>query len=67
MRRSRALLDRAGVPYRYVDLEADPQAARAVRRLQGGPRRIPTLLWPDGTVLVEPSDEQLSAYLRPPP
>ena len=63
VRRSRALLDAAGVPYRYVDLEADRQATRLVRRLQKGARRIPTIVWPDGRMLVEPSDADLSAAL----
>lgn len=59
VRRSRQLLDSAGVPYRYVNLEEDRVATKLVRRLQKGRRRIPTLVWPDGTVLVEPSDEEL--------
>jgi glutaredoxin len=63
VRRSRALLDKAGVAYRYVDLDADAGARRLVRRLQRGRRRIPTLVWSDGTVLVEPSDDGLRARL----
>lgn len=63
VRRSRALLDGAGVAYTYFDVEADEQAEAAVRRLQDGNRRIPTLVWPDGTHLVEPSDEALAAHL----
>ncbi len=63
VRRSRRLLDTAGVPYRYVDLDEDTAATGLVRRLQHGRRRIPTLLWPDGTFLVEPDDELLRAHL----
>lgn len=63
VRRSRALLDAAGVPYHYVDLDQDTEAATVVRRLQHGRRRIPTLLWPDGTFLVEPTDENLRNHL----
>ena len=53
------MLDDAGVAYRYVDLDADRDATRLVRRLQHGRRRIPTLVWPDGSVLIEPSDDEL--------
>lgn len=67
VKRSRALLDRAEIPYRYVDVERDPAGETAVRRLQAGRRRIPTLLWPDGSFMVEPSDEQLAARLAIPP
>jgi mycoredoxin len=63
VKRSRALLDREGVEYSYVDVEADAAAERRVRELQDGARRIPTLVWDDGTVLVEPSDAELSAHL----
>lgn len=64
VRRSRALLDRAGVPYRYVDLDEDAFAASLVRALQYGRRRIPMIAWPDGRCLVEPTDEQLAAHLH---
>lgn len=63
VRRSRTVLDRAGIPYRYVDLEHDADATRLVRRLQKGKRRIPTLVWPDGHHLVEPSDDELRTHL----
>lgn len=64
VRRSRALLDTAGIAYTYVDLDEDASAVKLVRRLQRGQRRIPTLLWPDGSFLVEPTDEQLRAHLN---
>ena len=63
VRRSRALLDGAGVPYRYVDVEAEPRAEALVRELQGGPRRIPTLVRADGAHLVEPNDPDLRSWL----
>ncbi|WP_206791192.1 glutaredoxin domain-containing protein [Amycolatopsis sp. MtRt-6] len=63
VKRSRALLDREGVEYAYVDVEADADAERRVRELQDGARRIPTIVWDDGSFLVEPSDEELSARL----
>ena len=64
VRRSRALLEAEGVPHRYVDVEADAAATEVVRRLQDGARRIPTIVWPDGSHLVEPSDEELLSRLR---
>jgi mycoredoxin len=63
VKRSRALLDREGVEYSYVDVEADAAAERRVRELQDGARRIPTIVWEDGSFLVEPSDAELSARL----
>jgi len=63
VKRSRALLDAQGVDYDYIDVEEDAAAEERVRSLQNGQRRIPTLVWPDGTHLVEPSDEDLAAHL----
>jgi glutaredoxin len=63
VKRSRALLDAEDVEYDYVDVEADAAAEALVRELQGGPRRIPTIVFGDGTHLVEPSDNELSARL----
>lgn len=63
VKRSRALLDSRGVAYDYVDVEADPAAEELVRSLQEGARRIPTIVFADGTHLVEPSDDDLAARL----
>jgi glutaredoxin-like protein len=63
VKRSRALLDREGVEYSYVDVEADAAAEQRVRELQDGARRIPTIVFEDGSFLVEPSDDELSARL----
>lgn len=63
VRRSRAVLDQARVPYDFVDLDHDIAATRLVRRLQNGKRHIPTLVWPDGQHLVEPTDDELLAQL----
>lgn len=58
-RRSKRLLDRLRVPYTYVDLEVDPDASAEVRRLNGGMRAIPVIVFPDGHHLTEPSDRDL--------
>ena len=51
-------LDRLGVPYRYVDLEADPRAAAEVRWLTGGDVSHPTVNV-GGEVLIEPNMTKL--------
>ena len=64
VRRSRRVLEAEGVSYRYVDLAQDRAATRLVRRFQHGARRIPTIVWPDGSHVTEPDDEQLRSLLR---
>ncbi|HZG02582.1 MAG TPA: glutaredoxin family protein [Streptomyces sp.] len=58
-----AHLDGTGLAYRYHDIDTDKKAAKTVYRLQRGTRRVPTLVLPDGTVLVEPTDDQLRDHL----
>lgn len=63
-KRSRALLDGAGVAYEYTDIDGDREAAAWVREQNpDGKERKPTIKI--GTrVLVEPSDAELSEALR---
>ncbi|HQK94455.1 MAG TPA: glutaredoxin domain-containing protein [Armatimonadota bacterium] len=62
--RSKRYLEHHGVVFRFVDTDADPGANEAIRHLQGGRERIPTIVFPDGSFLVEPSNSQLSSKLQ---
>lgn len=62
-RRAKKLLERRGVEYAGVDVEEQKGASEEMLRLNGGDRRVPTVLFPDGTVLVEPSNAELGAKL----
>lgn len=57
-RRSKKLLDELGVDYEYVDLEADVAAADIARGISGR-TNIPVIAFPDGTHVVEPSNDEL--------
>jgi mycoredoxin len=60
-RRAKRWFDSHGIPYEYIDIEKDEQAAEVVVHLNGGMRSVPTILFPDGSVLVEPSALELAA------
>ena len=62
-RRARKLLDKHGVPYRWVDIDDDEQAEMLVKRTNKGMRSVPTIVFPDGDILVEPSNAQLERKL----
>lgn len=62
-RRAKAFLDRHGVPYTVVDIDRDPAAARQVVLLNRGLRRVPTIVFGDGSVLAEPSNAELAGKL----
>jgi mycoredoxin len=53
--------DAHAIPYEYITIETDEQAAAEVLRINGGMRSVPTIVFSDGSVLVEPSVRELSA------
>lgn len=57
------VLDSIGIAYELIDIEKVPGAAEVVQTINGGYRTVPTILFPDGRVLVEPSRRQLEAAL----
>lgn len=60
---AKAVLDRAGVAYDEVDIDTDPDAAATVQAINGGYMSVPTLVLPDGQVLVEPTRLELLSAL----
>ncbi|MGH2516514.1 MAG: glutaredoxin family protein [Ktedonobacterales bacterium] len=62
-RRAKRLFAAQNVPFTEVDIEDVEAAAELVMRVNDGQRRVPTILFPDGTKLVEPSNATLEAKL----
>jgi mycoredoxin len=62
-RRAQRVLDQSGAAYSYVNIEEDEAAAAYVVEVNRGYRSVPTIVFPDGSVLVEPSNAQLQAKL----
>lgn len=60
--RAKRVLERLGVGYRWIDVEHDAEKAEEARRI-GGSRRIPVIILPDQTILVEPTDAELESNL----
>ena len=53
--RLRSQLDREGIAYEVVDIERDQAAAEFVMSVNGGNQTVPTVLFPDGGALTNPS------------
>ena len=51
-------------PYTYIDIEQDDQAAAYVRQVNNGNQSVPTITFPDGTTLTEPSSPLLRQKLE---
>ncbi len=62
-KRSKKFLAEHRVPFRWVDVDEDAEGLRFVEELQKGGRAIPTIVFPEGDPLVEPSDGDLARRL----
>jgi mycoredoxin len=62
--RLKKLMQREGIAFAEVDIEADENAAEIVMSANGGNRTVPTLVFADGTALTNPSLEQVKNQLE---
>lgn len=62
-KRSKKFLSEHRVAYEWIDIDADEDGLRFVEQLQGGGRTIPTIVFPDGSYLLEPADDELARKL----
>lgn len=64
-RTAKRWFERNGVDYTWIDLVEQPDKIAEVIRYNAGRKSIPVVVYPDGTHLTEPTDEQLDAkYAR---
>ena len=52
-----------GVPYQWVDLDADPTARAMVEAMPDGLRKLPVVLFPDGNAMVQPTPLEVAERL----
>lgn len=62
-RKTRDYLDRVGVSYQYIDVDADPLAKEWVVQQNGGKQKTPTVVI-DDQILIEPENADLENALR---
>jgi mycoredoxin len=57
--RAKQVFSRHKVVYTWIDITEDEKACDYVRKVNGGYQSVPTILFPDGSVLVEPGNAEL--------
>jgi thioredoxin reductase (NADPH) len=62
-RRSKAFLGEYQIPYNWIDIEKEAAGEQYVLQKNNGKRIIPTIEFPDGSILIEPSNAELAAKL----
>jgi len=59
--RAKRFFDANDIPHLRVPLEGNTQATEFVMHINRGYRSVPTIVFPDGSVLVEPGWDELKA------
>jgi len=59
-RRSRKFLDDHNLEYEWINIDETPHGKEYVKKVNQGKVVIPTIRFADGSILVEPSNEQLA-------
>jgi mycoredoxin len=60
-RMAKRWFDAHGIAYESINIEEDHRAAEYVACVNRGCRSVPTIVFPDGTILVEPGPRELSS------
>jgi thioredoxin reductase (NADPH) len=62
-KRAKQFLGEQRLPYDWVDVDDDPDGMRFIEKVNNGKHIIPTIVFADGSVLVEPTNAELAAKL----
>ena len=62
-KRSKKFLGEQRVHYDFINIEEDKEGQASVQKVQNGGLSIPTIVFDDGSILIEPSNAELAAKL----
>ena len=62
-RRAKKFLDDHNISYTTIDIDHNADGEAYVRQVNHGNRSVPTIVFPDGSILVEPRNAQLAEKL----
>jgi glutaredoxin-like protein len=65
-RRARRFLQQHNIPFEWINVDQNKQAEQYVLSINRGMRSIPTIVFEDGSILVEPSNAKLAEKLSLP-
>jgi mycoredoxin len=62
--RVKQIFSKHKIKYAWLNIEQDQQACDYVQQVNGGYKSVPTIVFPDGSVLVEPTNAALEKKLN---
>jgi glutaredoxin len=63
-RRARRFFDKNKIPYTFINIDKDKRGEQFVLEANDGLRSVPTIVFNDGSILVEPSTSELTNKLN---
>ena len=63
-RRAKQLMDSYNIEYNWTDIDEEPEFQNLVKEINDGKSIVPTIIFPDGSVLVAPSNSELIKKLN---
>jgi len=57
--RALRFFDQRNIGYTWIDVDQDGEALKLVKEINQGQRIVPTIVFPDGDILIEPSNQEL--------
>ena len=62
--RAKKAFESKGIEYTWIDISIDKAARDYVESVSGGFRSVPTIIFPDGSIMVEPSTVELNKKFK---
>ena len=59
--RAKQFFNERDIPYEWIDVQQNPEQMKFVEKVTHGMRSIPTIVFEDGSILVEPTNAELAA------
>jgi glutaredoxin len=63
-RRARRFFDENGVDYAWIDVDEDREGNEFVRKTNGGRIVLPVIVFPDNSLLIEPTNYELAKKME---
>lgn len=61
--RTKFFFDEYGIDYEEIDVDEDADGLAFVKKVNQGHRVVPTVIFPDGTIFVEPPNSAIATKL----
>ena len=62
--RTKFFLEEYGIEYEEIDVDEDAEGLAFVKKVNQGHRVVPTVVFPDGTIFVEPPNSAIATKLN---